>query len=246
MTATFTLPPGAEATAPPGVARAWPRDEVRLHGRPPRRRRPRAASATCPTCSSPATSSWSTPRPRCPARLRRRRADGVVVPLHWSTHAGRRQLGGRAAPSGQQRPGPRRRARHGARRCPAASGCTLLDRLSRTRPGRPGCGGPAPTPPVATTAYLPRARARRSGYGYLRGRRSRWPTSRTSTPTEPGSAGDGQRRPAVHRASCWSRLMARGVPVVAAGAAHRRLQPGAARAAVPRSGSPSRRSPPGW
>ena len=54
-------------------------------GRPARPARSPPCSATCPTCSSPATSSWSTRRRPCRPASSARRADGVVVPLHVST-----------------------------------------------------------------------------------------------------------------------------------------------------------------
>ena len=121
VTTTFALPPTRRP--PPrrsgGGSRAtrcgcWPCG--------PTGRDVTAGSATCPTCSSPATSSSSTPRPRCPARLDARRADGVAVPLHVSTPLDDGDWVVELRRPGQRRARPRRRARHGAGRCPAASG----------------------------------------------------------------------------------------------------------------------------
>ena len=83
MTATFTLPPDAEATAPP----EWhglQRDEVRLMGV-----RPEGTTSVrfrdLPELLEPGDLVVVNTSGTLPARLPARRADGVVVPLHWST-----------------------------------------------------------------------------------------------------------------------------------------------------------------
>ena len=148
---------------------------------------------------------------RCRRGSTRRRADGVAVPLHVVDRARRRRLGGRAAPSGQQRPRPRRGARHGPRRCPAASGSPCSTGYpDPSRPSRLWRARTAPRP-SRDRAYLPR-HGRPIGYGYLHGdvpaRRLPERLRRRARQRR-----DGQRRPAVHRASCSSRLIARGIPV---------------------------------
>jgi len=80
---TFALPPGAEATAPPewqGLAR----DEVRLMAVRP------DGLTTARFCDlaemlEPGDLVVVNTSATLPARLEARRADGVVVPLHWST-----------------------------------------------------------------------------------------------------------------------------------------------------------------
>ena len=166
MTDAFALPPDAEATAPPEW-RGLARDEVRLMAVRPGRHRPRTGSATSPTCSRPATSSWSTPRRPLPGAARRPGARTArSCRCTWSTHARRRRLGGRAAPSGQRRPRPRRRARRPCWRCPAASGCTLLDGVPRPGPAVPAVAGARRSPAVPTPAYLAR-HGQPIRYGYL-------------------------------------------------------------------------------
>ena len=80
---TFTLPPDAEATAPP----EWhglQRDEVRLMAV-----RPDGLTTVrfrdLPELLEPGDLVVLNTSGTLPARLEARRADGVVVPLHWST-----------------------------------------------------------------------------------------------------------------------------------------------------------------
>ena len=240
--ATFTLRAGAEATAPPewqGLAR----DEVRLMTVRPGGVDLHAVPRPARSCSSPATSSSSTPSATLPARLEARRADGVVVPLHVSTDAGRRQLGGGAAPA-RTTPGPTSASSPGTvLALPGGVRLTLLD------------GYPDPARPSRLWRARDRARGLRGGvpaggtaqpirYGYLRGG---FPLAAYQNvyADRAGQRRDGQRRPAVHRAVLVAAdgPRRRGRP---ADPAHRRLQPRAARAARPGARSPSPRRPPGW
>jgi len=83
VTPTFTLPPDAEATAPPEW-RGFARDEVRLLAV-----RPDGVTSTwfreLPELLEPGDLVVVNTSATLPARLDARRADGVVVPLHWST-----------------------------------------------------------------------------------------------------------------------------------------------------------------
>ena len=83
MTATFTLPPQREATAPP-ERRGLPRDGVRLMAVRPGS----LAHATfrdLPDLLEPGDLVVVNTSATLPARLDARRADGVVAPLHVST-----------------------------------------------------------------------------------------------------------------------------------------------------------------
>jgi S-adenosylmethionine:tRNA ribosyltransferase-isomerase len=83
VTTTFALPPDAEATAPP-ERRGLARDEVRLLAV-----RPGGLTSTrfrdLPGLLEPGDLVVVNTSATLPARLDARRADGVVVPLHWST-----------------------------------------------------------------------------------------------------------------------------------------------------------------
>jgi S-adenosylmethionine:tRNA ribosyltransferase-isomerase len=83
MTATFALPPDAEATAPPEW-RGLQRDEVRLMAV-----RPDGTTTVgfrdVPELLEPGDLVVINTSGTLPGRLAARRADGVVVPLHWST-----------------------------------------------------------------------------------------------------------------------------------------------------------------
>ena len=83
MTPTFTLPPDAEATAPPEW-RGFARDEVRLLAV-----RPDGVTSTwfreLPELLEPGDLVVVNTSATLPARLDARRTDGVLVPLHWST-----------------------------------------------------------------------------------------------------------------------------------------------------------------
>ena len=201
MTATFTLPAGAEATAPP----EWRGLRARrgaADGRRARGRRGRRGSATSPTCSSPATSSSSTPRPRCPAGST---PGGRTA---WSCRCtGRRTLDDgdwvvELRRPGQHRARPRRRARHRARAARRGRGHPAR------RPPRPGPALPA----VARPHRLRRADDRRTcartaGADRLRLPRGDFPLAdyQNVYADRAGQRGDGQRRPAVHRARSSSR-----------------------------------------
>ena len=84
MIPTFILPAGSEATAPPEW-RGLQRDEVRLMAVRPDGTRPWPASATCPSLLEPGDLVVVNTSATLPGRLPARRADGVPVPLHWST-----------------------------------------------------------------------------------------------------------------------------------------------------------------
>lgn len=164
MTATFTLPPGAEATAPPEW-RGLARDEVRLMAVSPTgiaHRRFREL----PDLLDPGDLVVVNTSATLPARLEARRADGAVVPLHvstqlddgdWVVELRRRDNAGPdlgAEPGAVlDLPGRMRLALVEAYPDPARPA-----RLWRARPS-------APTP---VAAYLPR-HGRPVGYGYLDG-----------------------------------------------------------------------------
>ncbi|MCW2533507.1 MAG: Queuosine biosynthesis protein [Blastococcus sp.] len=83
MTATFALPPDAEATAPPEW-RGLQRDEVRLMAVRPDGTTT-VAFRDVPELLEPGDLVVINTSGTLPGRLAARRADGVVVPLHWST-----------------------------------------------------------------------------------------------------------------------------------------------------------------
>ena len=193
--------PDAEATAPPEW-RGLARDEVRLLAVRPERRHVHRGSASCPTCSSPATSSWSTPRRRCRpgstpggptasssrCTCRRTLDDGDwVVELRRPDE--RRARTSASSPA-TVLDAARRRPRDAARAAiPTARRPARLWR-ARTEPGGP------------TPAYLPR-HGRPIRYGYLHGD---FPLAdfQTVYADRAGQRRDGQRRTAVHRRGCWS------------------------------------------
>jgi S-adenosylmethionine:tRNA ribosyltransferase-isomerase len=207
VTTTFTLPPDAEASAPPewsGVAR----DEVRLLT-------VRPGSLTTgrfrdlPDLLEPGDLVVVNTSGTLPARLDARRADGVVVPLHWSTES---DDGSWVVEL--RRPdntGPDLRVEPGTvLDLPGGVRLTLLDghpdparasRLWRARPVRH----------VDAATYLLR-HGRPVGYGYLRGS---FPLAEYQNvyATDAGSAEMASAgRPFTDR--LLVRLMARGIPVV--------------------------------
>jgi S-adenosylmethionine:tRNA ribosyltransferase-isomerase len=207
VTTTFTLPPDAEASAPPewsGVAR----DEVRLLT-------VRPGSLTTgrfrdlPDLLEPGDLVVVNTSGTLPARLDARRADGVVVPLHWSTES---DDGSWVVEL--RRPdntGPDLRVEPGTvLDLPGGVRLTLLDghpdpaRASRLWRARP-------VPHVDAATYLLR-HGRPVGYGYLRGS---FPLAEYQNvyATDAGSAEMASAgRPFTDR--LLVRLMARGIPVV--------------------------------
>ena len=205
MTTTFALPPDAEATAPPewhGLAR----DEVRLlavrpDGLTPTRFR------ELPELLEPGDLVVVNTSATLPARLDARRADGVVVPLHWST----------TLDDGDWVVEVRRPANDGpdlgvepgsVLRLPAGMRLTLLAGFpDRARPGR--LWRARAEPEVPTADYL-RRHGSPIGYGYLGGD---FPLAAYQN-VYTGDAGSAEMasagRPFTER--LLVRLMARGVP----------------------------------
>ena len=207
MTTAFTLPPDAEATAPPewhGLAR----DEVRLMAV----RRDGITSARfrdLPDLLEPGDLVVVNTSGTLPGRLDARRADGAVVPLHWST-----TLDDGSWVVELRRPandGPDLGVEPGSVvDLPDGVRLTLLD--GHPDPARPGRLWRTRTdPPVAAVPYLLR-HGRPIGYGYLRGD---FPLAEFQTvyADEPGSAEMASAgRPFTEQ--LLVRLMARGIPVV--------------------------------
>ena len=206
MSATFTLPPDAEATEPPEW-RGLARDEVRLM----------AVSAAgiahrrfrdLPDLLAPGDLVVVNTSATLPARVEARRADGAVVPVHVST-----QLDDGDWVVELRRPdnsGPDLGAEPGAvLALPGDLHLALVE--GHPDPARPSRLWRArPSAPTAITAYLPRY-GRPVGYGYLSGdfpladRQNVWAT-------EPGSAEMASAgRP--FSAEVVVRLVARGVAV---------------------------------
>jgi S-adenosylmethionine:tRNA ribosyltransferase-isomerase len=207
VTTTFTLPAGAEATAPPewrGVAR----DEVRLLTA-----RPGGLTSgrfrDLPDRLTPGDLVVVNTSGTLPGRLDARRADGVVVPLHWSTEAddGSWVVELRRPDNS----GPDLRVEPGTvLELPGGVQLTLLD-------GHPDAARPSrlwrarTSPQVAAPAYLAR-HGRPIGYGYLRGA---FPLTEYQNvyAADPGSAEMASAgRPFT--AQLLVRLLARGIPVV--------------------------------
>ena len=182
MSATFTLPPDAEATAPPEW-RGLARDEVRLMAATPAgiaHRRFR----DLPGLLEPGDLVVVNTSATLPARVEARRADGAVVPVHvstqlddgdWVVELRRRD---NAGPDLGAEPGA-------VLELPGGLRLTLAE--AHPDPARPSRLWRArPSLPTAITAYLPR-HGRPIGYGYLAGdfpladRQNVWAT-------EPGSA----------------------------------------------------------
>jgi S-adenosylmethionine:tRNA ribosyltransferase-isomerase len=164
VTATFTLPPDAEATAPP-EERGLARDEVRLM----------AVSPTgighhrfreLPDLLEPGDLVVVNTSATLPARLEARRADGAVVPVHvstqlddgdWVVELRRRD---NAGPDLGAEPGA-------VLDLPGGLRLGLVE--GHPDPARPSRLWRArPSVPTAITGYLPR-HGRPVGYGYLAG-----------------------------------------------------------------------------
>ena len=207
MTATFALPPDADATAPP----EWlglQRDEVRLMAVRPEG--PTTARfRDLPEMLEPGDLVVVNTSGTLPGRLPARRSDGVVVPLHWST----------ALDDGDwvvelRRPdnsGPDLGVEPGT--VLALPGGVLITLLAGyPDPSRPSRLWRARTvPDLAAVPYL-QAHGTPIGYGYLRGT---FPLSAFQTvyATDPGSAEMASAgRPFTEEVLVA--LMARGVPVV--------------------------------
>ena len=204
---TFALPPGAEATAPPewhGLAR----DEVRLLAV----RRDGLTSTRfreLPELLEPGDLVVVNTSATLPARLDARRADGVVVPVHWST-----ELDDGDWAVELRRPdndGPDLGIEPGSVvELPGGVRLTLL--AGHPDPARPGRLWRARTDPlVAAVSYLTR-HGRPIGYGYLR---DTFPLAafQNTYATAPGSAEMASAgRPFTDRVLV--RLLARGIPVV--------------------------------
>jgi S-adenosylmethionine:tRNA ribosyltransferase-isomerase len=207
VTTTFTLPPHAEATAPPewhGLAR----DEVRLMAVRPGGTTT-ARFRDLPELLEPGDLVVVNTSATLPGRLDGRRADGVVVPLHWSTSLDdgswvvELRRPGNDGPDLGVEPGSVVDLPDGVR-------LTLLD--GHPDPARPSRLWRArPDPPLAAVPYLLR-NGRPIGYGYLSGD---FPLADFQTvyadaagSAEMASAG----RPFTER--LLVRLMTRGVPVV--------------------------------
>jgi S-adenosylmethionine:tRNA ribosyltransferase-isomerase len=205
MTTTFTLPDGAEATAPPewqGIER----DEVRLM-----EVRPGGVTThrfrDLPGLLEPGDLVVINTSATLPARLDARRADGVVVPLHWSTTLDdgswvvevRRP--GNDGPDLGVEPGSVLELADGVR-------VTLLS--GHPDPARPSRLWRARTDPAVATAYLQR-HGRPIGYSYLAGP---FPLAafQNAYATEPGSAEMASAgRPLTERV--LTQLAAHGIPV---------------------------------
>ena len=206
MTATFVLPPEAEASSPPewgGLAR----DEVRLMAVTPSGIT-HARFRQLPDLLAPGDLVVVNTSATLPARVEARRADGALVPLHVST-----QLDDGDWVVELRRPdnaGPDLRAEPGtALELPGGVRLRLLEgHPDPRRPARLWRARPAPSVPI--TAYLP-VHGRPIGYGYLAGdfpladRQNVWAS-------EPGSAEMASAgRP--FSADVVVRLVARGVVV---------------------------------
>ena len=206
MSATFTLPPDAEATAPP-EERGLARDEVRLmavSGAGIAHRRFREL----PELLEPGDLVVINTSATLPARVEAQRADGAVVPVHVST-----QLDDGDWVVELRRPdnsGPDLGAEPGAV-LDLPDGLRLALVEGHPDPARPSRLWRArPSEPTAVTVWLPR-HGRPVGYGYLAGdfplaaRQNVWAT-------EPGSAEMASAgRP--FSAEVVVRLVARGIAV---------------------------------
>ena len=202
---TFTLPPEAEAAAPPewqGVAR----DEVRLLAVRPDELRS-AHFRDLPELLEPGDLVVVNTSATVPARLGARRADGVAVPLHVST-----TLDDGSWVVEVRRPandGPDLGVEPGTKLAlPGGVTVTLLDGFPSGRPSR--LWRAQTDPPVTTAEYLPRFGVP-IRYGYVQGT---FPLAAYQNvyAAEPGSAEMASAgRPFT--AELLVRLMAGGIPV---------------------------------
>jgi S-adenosylmethionine:tRNA ribosyltransferase-isomerase len=206
MTTTFALPPDADATAPPEW-QGLERDEVRLMAV-----RPGSVTSVgfrdLPGLLEPGDLLVINTSATLPARLDARRADGLVVPLHWST-----TLDDGTWVVEVRRPhndGPDLGAEPG----------TVLDLADGVRatllegypdPTRPGRLWRARTEPPAVSGYL-QQHGRPIGYRHLA---ADFPLTAFQNvyATEPGSAEMASAgRPLTERVI--TALVARGIPIV--------------------------------
>ena len=229
----------ARGTEPP-EARGLARDGVRMLVAAPRRRRARCTARSPPArrSSTPATSWSSTRRRRCPPRSTPSRADGTPLVVHLSTRARRRPLGRRAAPTATATLTERGRPPPPAPRLPGGAtrpwsrrylgGARLVARRRST------CRTPL-------LAYLA-GHGRPIRYGYVD---RPWPLDAYQNvyADEPGSA---EMPSAAGRSppSSITALVAKGVGVAPARAAHRRRLARGRRAALPRARPGARPRPP--
>ncbi len=206
MTATFALPPDAEASAPPEW-QGLERDQVRLMAiRPDGLTHGRARDL--PDLLEPGDLVVVNTSATLPARVSARRADGIAVPLHVST-----TLDDGSWVVEVRRPdndGPDLRAEPGTvLALPGGIRLTLLDGFPD--PSRASRLWRATTDPaVPTTAYLP-VHGQPIRYGYLHGS---FPLAAYQNvyATEPGSAEMASAgRPLTERLIVA--LVARGIPV---------------------------------
>lgn len=207
MTATFTLPPDAEATAPP-ERRGVPRDGVRLMAV-----RPGGVTHSVfhdlPDLLAPGDLLVVNTSATLPARLDVRRRDGVVAPLHVSTTLDDGDWVVELRRPGND--GPDLGAEPGSTvDLPGGGVLRLLS--GHPHPGRGSRLWRArPEPPVPARTVLA-AHGRPVTYGYLRGP-VRLADAQNVYATVPGSAENASAgRPFTDR--LLVRLMARGVPVV--------------------------------
>ena len=242
MTTTFTLPRDAEATAPPEW-QGLERDEVRLLAVRPDGLTHAPVPRPARTCSSPATSSWSTRPATLPGAARApggptASSSRCTCRRRWTTAAGWSRSAARTTTGRTSASSPAR-----CSRCPAASG-------SR-------CSRAIPDPRGPRRLWRAAHGARRRDDRLPAGARAADPATATCAGSFPlaayqnvyadraGQRGDGQRRAAVHRAAARRaggprhprRPADRCTPASPAPSCTSRRTP---------SGSPSRRSPPGW
>jgi S-adenosylmethionine:tRNA ribosyltransferase-isomerase len=207
MTPTFALPPDAEATTPPEW-RGLQRDEVRLMAL-----RPDSVTSgrfrDLPSLLDPGDLVVVNTSATLPGRLPVRRADGVTVPLHWSTTLDDGDWVVELRRSDNR--GPDLGCEPGTRlELPGDVEITLL--AGYPDPARPSRLWRARTSPaVDATVYLP-AHGSPIEYGYLRGD-FELAAFQNVYATQPGSAEMASAgRPFT--AEVLVALMARGVPVV--------------------------------
>jgi S-adenosylmethionine:tRNA ribosyltransferase-isomerase len=205
MTTTFSVPPSAEATSPPEW-RGLERDEVRLMAV-----RPDGVTTVgfreLPGLLAPGDLVVINTSATLPGRLDARRADGIVVPLHWSA-----TLDDGSWVVEVRRPGndgPDLGVEPGSvLELPAGVRATLIS--GHPDPARPHRLWRARTEPQVTTDYLQR-HGRPIGYGYLAGS---FPLTafQNAYATEPGSAEMASAgRPLTERV--LTRLVAAGILV---------------------------------
>jgi S-adenosylmethionine:tRNA ribosyltransferase-isomerase len=207
VTATFTLPPGSEADAPP-EERGLPRDAVRLMA-VSRQAIRHHRFRDLPDLLEPGDLVVVNTSATLPARVDARRADGRTVPLHVSA-----QLDDGTWVVEVRRPandGPDPGAEPGTVLALPGGVRLRLDRAFPDAARAARLWRARPDPQVMTTVYLP-AHGRPIGYGYLRHEIALADLQNVYA-TEPGSAEMASAgRPISEHVV--TRLAARGVPVV--------------------------------